>query len=206
MELNHETQCPDEMLELFRKQETFMSVLLKAFSCTEEITSNVMTSARKWLEGVFLKAKSEYELTFFDPMPYFNQKRECLQASHASLVAIACGIISYKFETGLHWRFSEVVDVLKTTMKSEDVAPVQNDMTWTMASSGNSYEGLRIELLKVERKVLEWKGLIRCVSKKEGKVPWHWECEPQQQQTQSHAHTTPPLSPATALLICHEKL
>jgi len=201
MQGTHDTH--DELLGLFRTQESVMSLLFKQFVFPEDVARKVANVSHDWLEEVYSSAKSEFEDTFFDKKTYYNQKLDAsLEASQASLLAIACVIISYKLETGLHWQFSEVVSALQVPMRSEELS--QLDIK--TLSNGNSQESARCELLHLERKVLEWKGLIRCVSKEQGRVPWHWEVASQGPDMEKDGTSAQPPSPATAKLLCDEDL
>jgi hypothetical protein len=199
----HDTQSHETLLELFRTQEYVASSLLKQFACPGDIAHKVIKLSHDWLEEVYLNAKSEFKDTFFDKKTYYNQRfDECLEASQASLVAVACVIISYKLETGLHWRFSDVVSWLQVPIGSKELAQLRDNMV----SNAESHENIRCELLRLERKVLEWKGLIRCVSKEQGRVPWHWEVASEGPEMEKDGTSTQQPSPATAKLLCHEDL
>jgi hypothetical protein len=180
-----------------------MSSLLKQVSCPEDVARKVAKLSHDWLEEVYLNAKSEFEDNFFDNKTYYNKRFDAsLEASKASLVSIVCVIISFKLEMCLDWQFSDVVSALQVPISSKELS--QSDIN--TVSNENSQENARCELLHLERKVLEWKGLIRCVSKEQGRVLWHWEVASQGPDMEKDGTSAQPPSHATAKLLCDEDL
>ena len=154
-----ESQAPP--LELYRVQDEFVSELLANLACSVDIEHLVKSLSHDWLDAVYSNAKSEFEDTFFDNKTYFNQKLTvCIKANPAFLVAISCVLIAYKIETGCHRQFRDVLHMLQKPIGAEELANARDKFI----SDADGIGHIRRELLRLERKVLEWKGLIRCVS------------------------------------------
>lgn len=190
-------------LELYRVQDEFVSELLANLACSVDIEHLVKSLSHDWLDAVYSNAKSEFEDTFFDNKTYFNQKLTvCIQANPAFLVAISCVLIAYKIETGNSKQFRDVLHMLQKPVGEEELANARDKLI----SDADAIGHIRRELLRLERKVLEWKGLIRCVSIEKGRAPWHWEVGPTEPETENFGTSARAASPQTASLLCNEAL
>jgi hypothetical protein len=203
MQGTHDMQSHAPPLELYRVQDEFVSELLTNCAVFAEIKPLLKNLSHDWLDAVYSNAKSEFEDTFFDNKTYFNKKLTfCIKANPAFLIAISCVLIAYKIETGCNRQFRDVLYMLQKPIGEEELANVRDKPI----SDADDIGHIRRELLRLERKVLEWKGLIRCVSIEKGRAPWHWEVDPTEPETENSGTSARVASPKTASLLCNEAL
>ena len=174
----------DELQELFKTQDQVTLSLAAAFDLNEtffaETVCKIQVSAKNMMEYVYERAISEFNEngsaingdTYNDKIRYYDAKYgKCLQASYISLVAITCVVVSFKLEYETRLLFSDVIFLLQVTMKCKN--PSLSNVTHHQPQlhqgnlthfHNNLHQDLHKKLRDLEIRVLEWKGLIRCVS------------------------------------------